>query len=105
MVLGVLRITRDCHNGGRADTVDPGTARELAALYLQVQGRVPLADFGSRVLRAPLSHGLGVQGVSGGANGADDIGLAVGVDRFAQAADVDIDGARLDVDVEAPDSV
>src|SRR5438552_1522731 len=46
-----------------------------------------------------------VERVAGGSHRADDIGCAAGVQRLAQAADMDVDGPRLDVDVMAPDRV
>ncbi len=49
--------------------------------------------------------GFGVQGVAGGADGADDVELARAVDRFAQAADMDVDCAGFDMDVAAPNGV
>jgi hypothetical protein len=49
--------------------------------------------------------GLGFHGISGAAHGADDI-LHVGeVQRLAQATDMDIDGAFVDIDVMTPDAV
>ena len=43
--------------------------------------------------------------VAGAAHGSDEVRLAVGVERTAQATDVDVDGAKLDIDVLAPDGV
>src|SRR5713226_3834716 len=47
----------------------------------------------------------GVEGVAGGADGADEVGVLVAVQRDAQAADMDVDGAGLDIDVLAPHRV
>ena len=44
-----------------------------------------------------------VEGVAGGAHGGQDVGLAAGVERPAQAADRGVDRAQLDVLVLAPD--
>src|SRR5947208_17040422 len=52
--------------------------------------------------RAPSLTGGGVQGVAGGADGADEVGVLLAVQRDAQAADMHVDGARLDIDVLAP---
>src|SRR3546814_14568400 len=46
-----------------------------------------------------------VERVAGRAHGANEIGLTTLVQCLAQAADVHIDGARLDVDVAAPDRI
>ena len=55
--------------------------------------------------RAQTLHRFGVQRVSRGADGADDVKLAVGVDRLAQTPDMYIDRTRLDMDVGTPHSV
>src|SRR5437879_3232149 len=49
-----------------------------------------------------LSTRGGVQGVAGGADSADEVGVLFAVQRDAQAADMHVDGARLDIDVLAP---
>ena len=46
-----------------------------------------------------------VQRVAGAADGADRVLLAAGVEQLAQAADMHIDGALVDIDVAAPDAV
>src|SRR5664279_364649 len=46
-----------------------------------------------------------VQRVAGAADGADRVLLAGGVEQLAQPADVDVDGALIDIDVAAPDAV
>jgi len=52
-------------------------------------------DRATGVARAQAnSAGLGVQGVTRGADGADHVGMLLAVQRDAQAADVDVDGAR-----------
>src|SRR6266540_6107885 len=51
-------------------------------------------------LRKPV-----IQRISGAAHGADRVLLAAGIEQFAQAADMDIDGALVDIDVAAPDAV
>ena len=40
--------------------------------------------------------------IAGAAHGADRVGLAAAVERLAQAADMDVDGALVDVDVACP---
>ncbi len=44
-----------------------------------------------------------VQRIARRAHGADRVAVHVAVQRLAQAADVDVDGAGLDIDVRAPD--
>src|SRR3979490_3400737 len=51
-------------------------------------------------LREPV-----VQRVAGAAHGADRILLAAGIEQLAQAADMYVDGALVDIDVAAPDAV
>src|SRR5580693_6000937 len=51
-------------------------------------------------LRKPV-----IQRVAGAAYGADRILLAAGVEQLAQAADMHIHGAFVDIDVAAPDAV
>src|SRR5258708_17009905 len=46
-----------------------------------------------------------VQCVAGAADGADRVLLAAGVEQLAQAADMDVDGTLVDIDVAAPDAV
>src|SRR6201989_3527329 len=46
-----------------------------------------------------------VEGVAGAADGADRILLAAGIEQLAQAADMHVDGALVDIDVAAPDAV
>ena len=59
-----------------------------------------------RQLRLRLCLGEAIiQRISRAADGADRILLAAGVEQFAQAADVDVDGALVDIDVAAPDAV
>ena len=43
-----------------------------------------------------------IQCAAGGTHGADQIGLALGIEGFAQTPDVDVDGARFDIDISAP---
>src|SRR5262249_58282598 len=43
--------------------------------------------------------------VAGAAHGADRIGGVTAVERLAQAADVDVDGALVDIDLTAPHAV
>src|SRR5258708_3960399 len=45
---------------------------------------------------------LDVQCISGGANGADHVGVIVAVERDTKPADMHVDGARLDIDILAP---
>src|SRR5215216_4449969 len=56
------------------------------------------------------SPGLGlaeplVERIAGAAHGADGVALALAVERLAQTADVDVDGALVDVDVAPPNAV
>src|SRR5215217_6014867 len=46
-----------------------------------------------------------VEGVAGAADGADGVGFATTVDGAAEAADMDVDGALIDIDVIAPDAI
>src|ERR1700704_2736296 len=46
-----------------------------------------------------------VERVAGAAHGADRIGGAAAIERLAQASDMDVDGALVDIDVAAPDAV
>ena len=46
-----------------------------------------------------------VERVAGAAHGADRILLAAGIEQLAQAADMHVDGALVDIDVAAPDAV
>src|SRR5579864_1676199 len=55
-------------------------------------------------LRLRLSEPV-VQRVACAADGADRVLLAARVEQFAKAADVDVDGALIDIDVAAPDAV
>ena len=48
---------------------------------------------------------LQIEGVAGGADGAHEIDAAIAVECLAQAADVDVDRARLDIDIMAPNRV
>src|ERR1700675_4541677 len=59
---------------------------------------------GRQVLRLRLRKTI-VERVAGAAHGADRILLAAGIEQLAQAADVDVDGALVDIDVAAPDAV
>src|SRR6185295_267035 len=51
-------------------------------------------------LRKPV-----IQRVAGAADGADRVLFAAGVEQFAQAADMHVDGSLVDIDVAAPDAV
>src|SRR6266404_3163461 len=51
--------------------------------------------------RKKRSSGV-VERVPGAAHGTDEVGHAGEIDRLAQAADVDVDGACLDIDVMTP---
>src|SRR5262249_25945011 len=46
-----------------------------------------------------------VEGVAGAADGADRIGIVTAVERLAQPADMDVDGALVDIDFTAPHAV
>src|SRR3546814_13143033 len=56
-------------------------------------------------LTRTASDCVGIQRVAGGSNGTDDVGRAIDVDCFAQAADVNINGAQFNVGVLAPHAV
>jgi hypothetical protein len=60
----------------------------------------------SRALAQPLvlAEAL-VEGIAGAAHGADRVGGAAAVERAAQAADVDVDRALVDIDVAPPHAV
>src|SRR3954464_10871057 len=64
--------------------------------------RVKPGNDGSR--SSHLSEAV-VEGVAGAADGPDRIGLVAAVERLAQAADMDVDGALVDVDLAAPHAV
>src|SRR3984957_3574654 len=57
-------------------------------------------DAGSGALHEAI-----VERVARAAHGADRIGGAAAIERLAQAADMDVDGAFVDIDVAAPDAV
>src|SRR5690349_3952688 len=46
-----------------------------------------------------------VEGIAHAAHGADGIDLAAALQAFAQAPDMDVDGALIDIDVAAPDRI
>src|SRR5580658_3293516 len=46
-----------------------------------------------------------VERIAGAAHGADRIDGVAAVERLAQAPDMDVDGALVDIDVAAPDAV
>ena len=46
-----------------------------------------------------------VEGITGPAHGADGILLTTRIEQFAQAADMHVDRALINVDVAAPDAV
>src|SRR5688572_21952359 len=46
-----------------------------------------------------------VERIAGAAHGADRVRGTAAVERAAQAADMDVDGALVDIDVAAPDAV
>src|SRR3984957_10741835 len=46
-----------------------------------------------------------VERIAGAAHGADRVDGVAAVERLAQAADVDVDGALVDIDVAAPHPV
>src|ERR1700731_966786 len=75
----------------------------------QKQSRARSPRRGPRRARKPnrsrALHEAVVEGVTGAANGADRGGGGAAIERFAQASDMDVDGALVDVDVPAPDTV
>jgi len=48
---------------------------------------------------------LFIERIAGGTHGADDVLAAVGIERFPQAPDMDIDGAVIDVNIVPPDRI
>src|SRR5206468_8713673 len=63
------------------------------------------AGTASAKLKTTLKRSLRVERITGRTDGADDVGAPIAIDRLAEAADVDVDGAQLDVAVAAPDRV
>src|SRR5690606_4552045 len=61
----------------------------------RIWGRTPLS-----VRRKSL-----IERIAGAADGADRVGFATAVEGAAEAADVDVDGAFVDIDVIAPDAI
>src|SRR5487761_703460 len=47
----------------------------------------------------------GIEGVAGGAHGTDQVLVSALVERLAQAANMDVDGAQFDLGVAAPDRI
>src|SRR5580704_6649423 len=71
---------------------------------------------GDGLSRSPLSRGRVdlrstrlaeaiVERIAGAADGADRVDGVAAVERLAQAADMDVDGALVDIDVAAPDAI
>src|SRR5687768_8975843 len=69
--------------------------------------RVAVTAKRTRAARGARSSGnaFGVEGVAGGTDGANQVGLAAGIDRLAQPPNVNVDGPQFDVAVVAPDRV
>src|SRR5262249_23302125 len=67
----------------------------LAPIHFAHVGRLQ-----SRRLPKPI-----VKRVAGAADGADRIGIVTAVERLAQPADMDVDGALVDIDFAAPHAV
>src|SRR5207237_7965876 len=64
------------------------------------------AAIGDSYANCPVpSPAVVVERVAGGADGPDQLRSAADIDRLAEPADVDIDGAELDVAVAAPDGI
>src|SRR5580692_1597331 len=59
---------------------------------------------GTQVRSARLAEPI-VERIAGAAYGADRIDGVAAVERLAQAADMDVDGALVDIDVAAPHAV
>src|SRR5262249_27740996 len=77
----------------RADGAD--RMRRSRGVHFAQVGR-----FQSRRLPKPV-----VERVAGAADGADRIGIVTAVERLAQPADMDVDGALVDIDFAAPHAV
>jgi H+/Cl- antiporter ClcA len=93
--------------GARSDGVLSMDARIASASARRGAPRrppVPAERVPKGERKGPLTRRL-VEGVAGGAHGAQDVGPALLVQRLAQAADVHIDSAGLDIDVVPPDRV
>src|ERR1019366_2864313 len=56
-----------------------------------------------RLFRGPAE--AVVERIAGSPHGADRVGELAAIDRFAQAPDMHVDGALVDIDVAAPDAV
>jgi hypothetical protein len=82
-----------------------GAGKGVRPSHLRDDGcRVPfISIFDDWTLRG-LAEAV-VERIAGAAHGADRVGLMAAVERLAQAADVDVDGALVDVDVGAPHAV
>src|SRR5918993_3062507 len=70
------------------------------ALLEEKRGGIP----GERAAGHRLGKRL-VEGVAGASKGADRVGAARSADRLAQAPDMHVDGALVDIDVAAPHAV
>src|SRR5256885_8169387 len=78
----------------------PGVRRDDGDMRMPKRFR---AD-GDGALRLRLREPI-IQRIAGAAHGADRVLLAAGIEQFAQASDMDVDGALIDIDVAAPDAV
>ena len=79
------------------------TSKGNAVKLKQVLGLRRFANVSS--LDKVLKPAVGIQRVARRTNSADNVELSAFVDRFAQAADMDVNGARFDVAVVPPDAV
>src|SRR5437868_5274165 len=64
------------------------------------RGKFVIAVWLFRCLCEPV-----IEGIAGAPDGAYRILFAAGVELFAQAPDMHIDGALVDIDIAAPDAV
>src|SRR5437588_13077045 len=68
-------------------------------------GNAPPCERSSRGLRLGRSLTVAVERVTGRADRPDEVGPVARIERLAQAADVDVDRARVNVGVVRPDRV
>src|SRR5258708_39715403 len=67
-------------------------------------GRLELYLLSTRLSRRRAAEAV-VERVARAADGADRVSLAAAVERLAQPADMDVDGALVDIDLRAPHRV
>src|ERR1700686_277924 len=83
--------------GPRISSAPPESREARSRAHCTASGERPMFLFH---LRKPV-----VERIAGAAHGADRILLAAGVEQFAQAPDMHIHGALVDIDIAAPYAV